>query len=501
MSELMEDIDEEPTSFQPKAQNSAVNTEHAGSPSPRIQVSSPLRESSPPNETNVEQVSRTFNNNNDEDKDDEGKRTRRKRKARRKLFESGDGDADDVNNDPIISRIQQGASVLDRTATLEVNPQDESSLDPPIFNTTIASIGGTGQDHQQPVEENNNEEDKNNMMAKLLEKADETIVIEKKDPIIIRAEARKKNFMEYATFISEMRPVIEGVKRKIEVRANGFSQLHDIYLRRQKTKEAEECKLLADKLRQQSEKLSQEYSSKYRFFDPQEEGIFAEKKPYLLEKGQYILEHRLMREQDGLQKFFDENGQLIVQLDPTNKVFTKPGEFDFDLKENNVIALKKTIPTRSLRSTTASKHYKIDVDIREIIFEDHSLMTEEEIVTRKITDAFNRYEEVKEANKFQFYQQKIIVSILLSRYKFLNNCQTLQTELDRLRGRKDKNIKKSNPLDELSYLTKEIKEIEREMSVLRNEIRQSRSEMVCYTFPCLIYVSIRKMKLLKKFHL
>ncbi|KAG2393318.1 hypothetical protein C9374_006849 [Naegleria lovaniensis] len=421
---------------------------------------SPLKSTEMNQDHFVNQPSRSKEDNTGDNMDEQDTTRRKKRKnrrARRQLFDSAE-DEDNIKNDSHLQSLAHHETNEEHVTSTASNVEGGNSL------LHASNPLNNNQDNQETNIDDNKEED-NNLVAKLLlekEKQDDVKLAERKDPIIIKKENRKKDFLEHMTFVSEVRPVVEGVKKQMEIRVNELNKLHEIYLSRQKTKEAEECKTMSEKLRQKIEKLSQEYSTIYRYFDPQEEGIFSDKKPFLLEQGQHLLEHRLMREQDGISKFFDENGQLIVQLDPTNNVFTKPGEFDFDLKDNNAIGLKRTIPTKSLRSTTASKHFKIDIDIREIIFDDHPLMTEEEIVTRKILDAFDRYQELKTADKFDYYQKKILA---------------LQTELDRLRGKKDKAIKKTNPLDELSYLTKEVKEIEREMSVLRSEIKQARTAM------------------------
>jgi len=264
---------------------------------------------------------------------------------------------------------------------------------------------------KEEEDQSQQEEDHQAQTTKLIDakEPEEERLIHQMDPIVTRGEKIEKDFNQHMTYISELRPVSEGVKNKIGERATKLMKLHTYYISKQKTKEAEECKAVAEALLKQVEKLSQDYSSKYRYFDPQEEGIFTEKKPFLLEKGQYILEHRLMRENEGLSKFFDENGQLIIQPDPTNTVFTKPGEGDFDFMENGSITLRRTTPTRSLRSANASKHYKIDLDIREVKFADHPLMTEEEIVANKIREAYERYQELKEANKFMYYYNRISV--------------------------------------------------------------------------------------------
>ncbi|KAL9654001.1 hypothetical protein ABK040_014210 [Willaertia magna] len=385
---------------------------------------------------------------------DTSQNIRRKKKVRRERKKL---DIDENNFDgrrpPSIFSISNGNQII--------NNNNEENI-PSTIETSEQTLEQPKQFEEQlpPEEVNTNDEELQPLNPKEPEVKEEVIL--RVEPILITSQQILKNYYENFTKISEKRPIIDGVIQEIEKRYQQLNNLSLYYQNKLKTKESDDCKNAALLLKQEIDTLSQDYFSKYRRFNPDEEGIFTERKPFLLESGQHIIEHRFLREKGGLNKYFDENGQLLIQTDPTKKIFTKPEENIFDFSNSDKIALKVTVPTKSVRSsnTTTSKYYKLDIDIRELVFEDHPLMSEEEFYYRKIVDAYYKYQEIKESNKYIYYSQRI---------------RSLQDELQRLRFKKSSLVDVKKPTDDLSYLTKDVKLLEREMAILRNEIKQTRS--------------------------
>ena len=99
---------------------------------------------------------------------------------------------------------------------------------------------------------------------------------------------------------------------------------------------AEECEIRAKEFQGKIEKLRSAFEEKYLPISLAEEGIFVDPKPFALSgnvvdrkqsKSDFFssssIEQRLLRQENGLQRFFDENGHMICLADPRRASFTK----------------------------------------------------------------------------------------------------------------------------------------------------------------------------------
>ncbi|KAL0490544.1 coiled-coil and C2 domain-containing protein [Acrasis kona] len=283
------------------------------------------------------------------------------------------------------------------------------------------------------------------------------------------------------TEISNQAPAIDGLISKLESKKESLQKLQPQLITSKQDVAAEMCVQSCAKLTEQITFLKEEYKKMYRDRDLKAEGLYVPEEPHLLKNKTHIIEQRYLRQPNSLERFFDEDGHLPQYLDPVKITPTKVEEdyLDVNLQTDPRELLKKTetLPHEVTTSYT-NRMYRLEIEIKDISFNEHEIMSEEEYHCKQLVEMYNQYQELTRPDSLYHYYKKRTIS-LTSEMKKIRN--TLQSDSDnqnmvhlRLEMKKFRSLLESEEHKQLRLITNIV-----EKWKLVKEIRSKNQIVTC----------------------
>ncbi|XP_075249259.1 coiled-coil and C2 domain-containing protein 2A-like isoform X4 [Convolutriloba macropyga] len=212
----------------------------------------------------------------------------------------------------------------------------------------------------------------------------------------------------------------EGGEVKVKTAATLFD-LDSIVLKRppeyvpnRKRLEDEESRYFVPTMRPAEDGYKLPEGQERRFLE--EEGLYVGEKPLVSLRNVNKMEQRILKEDDRPERWFAENGHLVMCSDPLKHYPTKPiiysqEELEPELQTVYVKASASENDSRYIDgrvSESSVGKYQLSIEIPDITFTHHPLYTREHVLAGRLSEAYEEYASKTDKNVADHYSDKLV---------------------------------------------------------------------------------------------
>uniref|UniRef100_A0A8V0Y5W6 Coiled-coil and C2 domain containing 2A n=1 Tax=Gallus gallus TaxID=9031 RepID=A0A8V0Y5W6_CHICK len=145
----------------------------------------------------------------------------------------------------------------------------------------------------------------------------------------------------------------------------------------------------------------------------EDEGLYAEERPFVSPSNQNILENRILRQEKG-KEWFGDDGRILALPNPIKQSSTRPPVFSL---EEGIAPELETIYRKAIRTTAANQYligpgdfqgpFQLDIDISGLIFTHHPCFSREHVLAAKLAQLYDQYLARKQKNLTELLTDKL----------------------------------------------------------------------------------------------
>ncbi|XP_072192198.1 coiled-coil and C2 domain-containing protein 2A isoform X2 [Excalfactoria chinensis] len=145
----------------------------------------------------------------------------------------------------------------------------------------------------------------------------------------------------------------------------------------------------------------------------EDEGLYAEERPFVSPSNQNILENRILRQDKG-REWFGDDGRVLALPNPIKQSSTRPPVFSL---EEGIAPELETIYRKAMKTTAANQYlvgpgdfqgsFQLDIDISGLIFTHHPCFSREHVLAAKLAQLYDQYLARKQKNLTELLTDKL----------------------------------------------------------------------------------------------
>ncbi|NXJ03794.1 C2D2A protein, partial [Odontophorus gujanensis] len=145
----------------------------------------------------------------------------------------------------------------------------------------------------------------------------------------------------------------------------------------------------------------------------EDEGLYAEERPFVSPSNQNILENRILKQEQG-KEWFGDDGRILAMPNPIRQSSTRPPIFSL---EEGIAPELETIYRKAIKTTTANQYligpgdfqgpFQLDIDISGLIFTHHPCFSREHVLAAKLAQLYDQYLARKQKNLTELLTDKL----------------------------------------------------------------------------------------------
>ncbi|OXB82886.1 UNVERIFIED_CONTAM: hypothetical protein H355_003328 [Colinus virginianus] len=145
----------------------------------------------------------------------------------------------------------------------------------------------------------------------------------------------------------------------------------------------------------------------------EDEGLYAEERPFVSPSNQNILENRILKQEQG-KEWFGDDGRILAMPNPIRQSSTRPPIFSL---EEGIAPELETIYRKAIKTTAANQYligpgdcqgpFQLDIDISGLIFTHHPCFSREHVLAAKLAQLYDQYLARKQKNLTELLTDKL----------------------------------------------------------------------------------------------